>query len=381
MATRYRLTASTTAPDISPALQSYSHTQTTRRQLLRTDASALTTSAYAPDGADHLVAGDAHHIQFVADQMPAGVVFTNGDVIKTCIQGLEANAGNNLRLQLFVAVVSADGATVRRILRSKIVGGIAEFGTTLLSSFLSTTQDGATYTSAAGDRLLVEVSVSGTPSAATQVQGHNASLRWGGNGAGGDLLENNTQSGTTLNPWIEFMPTIGDYFSGTGATGADAVSSGSASEQFSASGDDLAVAVSNGSGSVGGGGPPGPITGSAAALAVAVSDGSAAKIHIGIGLSGSVAYAGGAQVEQFTGTGSSLAIARAGGTQAGQFTGTADNLGVGISESYGAVTVTPQPSGGGGATRGSRMPYETQIISIWASGRLTNEELVRLLRL
>jgi hypothetical protein len=80
--------------------------------------------------------------------------------------------------------------------------------TTLTNRFLSTTQGGATYTTVAGDRLVVEFSAVGTPVASGGVQGHNASIRLGGDGAGGDAPENDTDTGTTINGWIEFVPTI-----------------------------------------------------------------------------------------------------------------------------------------------------------------------------
>jgi hypothetical protein len=194
---------------VSPALQSYTHNAptTVRKQLLTSDASALATTAYAPDAADHLVAGDALQGQLVSEPMDSGIQFTNADTIKYAAQWLEANAGNNLQAQLFVSIVSEDGGTVRRTLRSKVLEG-TEMATSLTNRFHSTTQDGATYTTVAGDRLVVEISASGTPTAAGGTQGHNASIRWGGNGAGGDLAENDTETGTTFNPWIEFVPTI-----------------------------------------------------------------------------------------------------------------------------------------------------------------------------
>lgn len=228
MATRFRLTADGANPAVSPAFQSYSHAMVNRRKLLTSDSSALTTSAVTPDAADHLVAGDAGHLQFVSEPMAAGITFTSGNTIKYCVQCLEANAGNNLQVQLFVSVVSSDGGTVRRTLRTKVLEGL-ELATSLTSRFHSTTQDGADYTTVAGDRLVVEFSVSGTPTGAGGVQGHNASLRWGGSGAGGDLLENDTQTGTTLNPWIEFAPTIGFLHTASAAVGAGpATASGTA---------------------------------------------------------------------------------------------------------------------------------------------------------
>jgi hypothetical protein len=222
MATRFRLTADATAPAVSPALQSYSHSQGTRRKLVTSDASALATQAYTPDAADHLVAGDAQHVQFVSDPMAPGISFTNTQAIKYAVQGLEPQANNNLQVQLFASIVSQDGTTVRRVLRSKVLEGV-ELGTALAARTHSTTQDGATYVTVAGDRLVVEFSVSGTPVAAGGVQGHNASLRWGGNGAGGDLLENDTETGTTRNPWIEFVPNVVFYTEGQASKTLDPV--------------------------------------------------------------------------------------------------------------------------------------------------------------
>lgn len=206
MATRFRLTADTATPAVSPAFQSYSHNQSVRRILLTSDSSALTTSAYNPDGGAHEVAGDSCHIQFVSNPMNSGITFTLSDVIKMVIQGIESSANANLFVLLFISIVSEDGGTVRRTLRSKVADA-TEMATSLTSRLHSTTQDGSNYTTVAGDRLVVEIAVNGTP-AGSGANNHNASLRWGSNGADGDLLENDTETGTTRNPWIEFVPTI-----------------------------------------------------------------------------------------------------------------------------------------------------------------------------
>ena len=214
MATRFRLTASSTAPAVSPAFQSYSHAMTVRRQLVTADSSALATEAITPDAADHLVAGDTGHVQFVSGPMNAGIQFTNADAISFAVQCLEANAGNNLAIQLWAGIYSQDGTTLRRELRAKVSEG-TELATSLTNRHLATTQGGATYTTVAGDRLVVEFSVTGTPTGAGGVQGHNASLRWGGNGTSGDLPANDTETGTGFNPWVEFTPTV--TFIGGGA--------------------------------------------------------------------------------------------------------------------------------------------------------------------
>lgn len=208
MATRFRLTADTTAPQVSPTLQSYSHSTpgTVSRQLRTADASTLATTAYTPDAGDHLVAGDALQGQFVSFPMAAGAQFTNGATIKFAVQCLMAHANNAQQVQLFASIVDLAGTSVRRTLRTKVLEGV-NMATALTNRFLTTTQDGATYTTVRGDRLVVEFSCSGTPTAAGGTQGHNVSMRWGSSG-GGDLAENDTETGTTFNGWIEFAPTI-----------------------------------------------------------------------------------------------------------------------------------------------------------------------------
>ena len=201
--TRYRLTSSTTAPAVSPALQSYGHTQTSRRQLLTSDSSALTTSAYTPDGADHGVATDAHHIQFVSNALAAGIQYDVGNLVELWVQGLEAHGNNNLFVQLFVSVVNSSG-TQQAVLRSKVADGV-ELGTALEGRHLQSTLDGS-YTTSANDRLVVEISVTGSPGGGGGVQGHNASLRWGGNGAGADQTGDGATN-TTFNPWFDIEDT------------------------------------------------------------------------------------------------------------------------------------------------------------------------------
>jgi hypothetical protein len=207
MATRFRLPSGTDDPIVAPSLQTYTHTGTAQLwNLPQTDASVLITSGQTADLSDHLVTGDKIHAQFVSAPMAAGIAFSTSDTVKYAVQGLETHAANNLFIQLFVSVVSQDGNTVRATLRSKVNDG-TELTTSLQSRTAShnLTSD---YTTEAGDRLVVEFSVQGTPTNSGGTQGHNASIRWGSNGAGGDLAENDSQTGLTLNPWIEFSPTI-----------------------------------------------------------------------------------------------------------------------------------------------------------------------------
>jgi hypothetical protein len=204
MATRFRLPSSGAA-GASPTAQSYTHTPGTppRRILPLADSSALGNTAQTPDAADHLVAGDTYHVQFVSDLL-AAQTFTSGDAFKYALQAFEANANNEQQLQIYIGVWN--GASVTTI-RSKTAEG-TELATSLTNRFFSGTLS-ATHSCGTGDRLVVEFSITGTPGpAATGVQGHNATLRWGSNGASGDLPENDTDTATDKNPWIEFANTI-----------------------------------------------------------------------------------------------------------------------------------------------------------------------------
>lgn len=202
MATRFRLPASGAAA-VSPALQSYSHSQTTRRPLPTSDSTTLATQAYTPDAADHLVAGDAHHVQFVSAPLAAQTI--SAQTVKLCLQALEDHTNNNLFVQLWIGLVSFDGTTARSTILAKTADDV-EIATSLTSRTMSATT--TSQTCVAGDRLVVEISVTGTPAAAGGTQGHNAQLRFGSDGAGGDLAENDVQTGTTLNPWLEFANTL-----------------------------------------------------------------------------------------------------------------------------------------------------------------------------
>lgn len=203
---RFRLPLSGAAA-VSPAFQSYTHTQVARLAMPTTDGTTLSNNPYAPDAADHHVDGDSMYVQYTTDALTTGTVFDVGNTVKLAAQCFESNAGNNLTLQLWVGVYSNDGSTLRATLRGKVANA-TEMATSLTNRFISSTVASA-YTTVAGDRLVIEISATGTPTAAGGVNGHNFTLRLGSNGAGGDLPENDTETGTTFNPWFEIESTDG----------------------------------------------------------------------------------------------------------------------------------------------------------------------------
>jgi hypothetical protein len=207
--TRFRLPASGT-PLVSPAFQSYSHAMTTRHRLLLADSSTLANLAVAPDAADHLAAGDVGVRQFVSPPLKGGPVFSNGGAFKYSVQAFEDNAGNNLQVQIFIAIVSYDGTSAVQTIRSKVAEG-NEVNTSLRNVNFSGTFS-AGHTLVQGQRIVAEFSFTGTPSASGGVQGHNGSLRFGSSGGSGDLPENDTETGTGFNPWLELTTDVAIEF-------------------------------------------------------------------------------------------------------------------------------------------------------------------------
>ncbi|HEX5016875.1 MAG TPA: hypothetical protein VFX15_04750, partial [Actinomycetes bacterium] len=123
------------------------------------------------------MAGDVGVAQFVYGPI-AKQTFSSGAAFKYAVQCLEANAGNNLQAQIFIAIVDGAG-TARGTIRSKVAEG-NEVNTSLRNVFYSGTLDN-TVNAEDGDYVVIELSFTGTPTAAGGTQGHNGTMRFGGN--------------------------------------------------------------------------------------------------------------------------------------------------------------------------------------------------------
>lgn len=192
---------------MSPALQAYTHVPVIIRRPLLTvpDASALAQITRTPDAADHLVVGDTFHVQFVSEPL-AAQTFTSGDAFKYAIQCTESHSGNNLFVRVWMGIYTGDGTTLQSEIRGKInddLEMVAALTNRFNSNLLSTT-----YACNPGERLVIEFSQGGTPTAAGGVQGHNGSFNWGCAASSGDLPENDTETGTTFRAWLEFANTV-----------------------------------------------------------------------------------------------------------------------------------------------------------------------------
>lgn len=217
MASRFYFTNSVAAV-VSPTINAggeWEHAQSVRRAFRKTLGSdALGNSnSYTPDGSDHLVDGDAMVAQWVCSD-PLAAQSIAAQTVKWQFQCFESNAGNNLALTIKIFVCSADGSTIKETLLAIRRDG-AEMNTSLRNI-----SDSATISSADvedGDRLVIELGGGGTPTAAGGVQGHNLTIRAGENASSGDLPENDTETGTTFRPWLEFANTL-TFLEATGTT-------------------------------------------------------------------------------------------------------------------------------------------------------------------
>lgn len=201
MATRVYLCAADPAP-IAPALAAWQESGAGFVRRMRTFTNA--TDALANQAVATTTPGNTtFHRQFVSDPLIAGITFTSGVSTFTCqIQGLESAANDNVVNRVrCVKVVSFDGGTLRSTLIALgNAASVVEWSTSLRNlTFLGATAVGATYVTVEGDRLVLEVG--SDDSSGTSI---SSTLRFGADSAGtGDLGGNETDTTTTLRPWLE----------------------------------------------------------------------------------------------------------------------------------------------------------------------------------
>ena len=101
---------------------------------------------------------DRCHRQFVGPTMAAGNVFDTSVTYKAYAQALESSPGDNLRSRTGIRIVSRDGSTVRHTIKAIAdYSSGTEWSTSLRSkAFLDGDAGAGSYTTVAGDRLVVE---------------------------------------------------------------------------------------------------------------------------------------------------------------------------------------------------------------------------------
>ncbi len=205
--------------DLSPtAGAEWEHVNALRRPMSTAKAgSAFAATTYTPDAADHLVNGDALVCQFVSEPLAAQSI--PAQTATLTVLGLEADNNNNLFLTWKLYLVNAAGTPVSGGTLVAIRRDGAEFPLTQASR-----TDGATttaVTATAGDRLVLEIGLGGTPTAGGGTQGHNGSLRFGDPTGGADLAQSDGVTADAA-PWLDLPSTT--LLFGTPVTAVDAAS-------------------------------------------------------------------------------------------------------------------------------------------------------------
>jgi len=148
------------------------HVNTVSRPLQFTrQNTALTTLAYNPDGADHLVAGTSMLAQFVSAILPPQNVPAQQILIG--LRCLEVAAGNNLTLRWKIYGCNVSGSTNLGTIRA-IIADTVEFGTSI--SGICAAAAGSSTTFNEPWRLVIELGSGGTP---TTPGTHNCSMAFG----------------------------------------------------------------------------------------------------------------------------------------------------------------------------------------------------------
>ena len=202
MATRLYLSNQAVPTTVVPGFAAWQETDGATRQYMfphtvNGDALANGTSQASTAGNTQL------HRQYVTPPLLAGVQFTTGTTFTCQIMGLESAANDNIinRVRCLKVHGGADGTTVRATLIALgNATSVVEWSTSMRGlTFLNATASAANYTTVAGDRLVLEVGHD--DSGGTSVAGQ---LRFGADPAGtGDLGVNETDTTTTLRPWLE----------------------------------------------------------------------------------------------------------------------------------------------------------------------------------
>jgi len=204
MATRFYLPSAGTPPASPTISAEWEHSNGVRFPMsISKTATGLSAVTYAPDAVDHLVDNDSLFFQYISiETLAAQTIAAAG--ITLVMQASESNALNHLFLTWKVFVCSGDGATIKETLIA-----IQRDGTELTTT-VTNRNDAGTIILAnveAGDRLVLEIGIGGLPTAGSGVNCHNGKLQPGDQEAT-DLAADDTDTGTTKNPWLEFANTL-----------------------------------------------------------------------------------------------------------------------------------------------------------------------------
>lgn len=203
MATVLYLPSSGTAPvSPTPAAADWTlHVNTVSRPLEFTrQNTALTTLAYNPDGADHLVAGTSMIAQFVSAILPPQTVAAQ----QVCLglRMLEVASGNNLTPRWKIYGSNVSGSSNLGTICA-ITSGATELATSITGECQAALTTAVTFNEPW--RLVIEIGVGGTP---TTPGTHNASAAFGDPLASGAISLPQDQDTGACTPLLIFSNDI-----------------------------------------------------------------------------------------------------------------------------------------------------------------------------
>ena len=198
----YVPSSGTAAVSPTPAAADWTlHVNTVSRPLQFTrQNTALTTLAYNPDGADHLVAGTSMIAQFVSQILPPQTIAAQQ--VALGLRMLEVAAGNNLTPRWKIYGCNVSGSSNLGTILA-ITSGATELSTSITGESQAALTTARTFNEPW--RLVIEIGVGGTP---TTPGTHNASAAFGDPMATGTFQMPQDQDATACTPLLIFSNDI-----------------------------------------------------------------------------------------------------------------------------------------------------------------------------
>src|SRR3972149_2607382 len=211
MATRFYFSAVPAEAGLTPAFSAWTRTTEGTRRMMRVniDGSGITTTAFGGNvsrAADETILDR----QFISAPMVAGILFDAAVTVKGQVKCLESAVNDNINRQpIVIKIVNRAGTIVQATPLA-----LAHYGpattewnppATGSSNRILADEDALTgsYTTVAGDRLVLEIGGQVSAAGGTSVTGQQVMQA----NSAGDLPEDELST-DALNPWFEFSNTI-----------------------------------------------------------------------------------------------------------------------------------------------------------------------------
>jgi hypothetical protein len=202
MATRLYLDATGAAAPISPAPDAgWEDVSILARALATTSkgGEAMSDVAFSDSDATNK---DVLFRQYVSPPLAPGQALSARSY-KAQVRCRETSPANQMFMRASFRIIAGDGATVNKVLGSMIGSAAESYDVSLRNLQLAVTVPVYSYTTVAGDRIVVEIGLGGDPNSGFT---HSATMRLGSSPAT-DLPENNTETNDWA-PWAQLPDTL-----------------------------------------------------------------------------------------------------------------------------------------------------------------------------